>query len=76
MTRLREVFLGFTKSEFGCYVGLGTKTRHEVKGIGTIRFQLEEGGFLEIKHMLFVLELRVNLLLVSSFIDGGYGITF
>jgi hypothetical protein len=37
---------------------------------------LEAGGFLVIEHMLYILEVRVNLLLVSSFEDGGYGITF
>jgi hypothetical protein len=54
----------------------GTKTRHEVKGIGNIRFQLEASGFLKIEHIVFFPELRVNLLLVSTFKDGGYGITF
>lgn len=35
---LRVVFLNFTEIDFDCYVGLGTKTRHEVKGIGIVRF--------------------------------------
>ena len=45
-----------------------------MKGIETIRFQLEVGGFLEIEHMLFVLDLRVNLLSISSFEDGDMGL--
>ena len=73
---LREVFLSFTKIDSDFYLALGAKTRHMVEGIGTIRFQLEVGGFLVIEHMLYVLELSVNLLLMSSFEDGGYGITF
>lgn len=76
VTRLREIFLSFTKIDFDCYVGYKTKGKHEVKGIGTVRFQLEVGGFLEIEHMLFVPKLRMNLHSVSSFKDGGYGITF
>lgn len=47
-----------------------------MKGIGTIRFQLEACGFMEIEHMLFVPKLRVNLLSVSTLEDGGDGITF
>lgn len=76
VTGLRMVLLRFTKNESDSYVGSRTNTRNEVKGIVTIRFQLEEGGLMEIEHMLFVIELRVNLLLQSSFKDGGNGITF
>ena len=76
MTRLSAVFLSFTKTDSNCYVGSRTKTRHGLKAIRTVRFQLEKGGFLVIEHMLYVLELNVNLLSVSTFEDGGYGITF
>lgn len=31
---------------------------------------------MDIEHMLFVPKIRVNLLLVLYFEDGGYGITF
>jgi hypothetical protein len=48
VTGLREIFFIFTKIDFDSYVGHRTKIRHEVKGIGTVRFQLEVGGFLVI----------------------------
>ena len=46
-----------------------------MKGIGIVRFQLDIGVFLVIEHMLYAWELSVNLLLVSTFKDRGYGIT-
>ena len=76
LTRLREVFLSFIEIDSYFYVGSRTKTRHKEKEIGTVRFQLEDGGFMVIEHMLYVSELSVNLLSVLSFEDRGYGITF
>jgi hypothetical protein len=53
-------------------VGSGTNTRHAVKGVSYVRFQLESGGFMGIEHMLYLLELKVNLLSLSTFEDEGY----
>jgi hypothetical protein len=47
-----------------------------VKGVGCVRFQLESGGSLEVAEVLFVLELKVSLLLVSTLEDEGYGVVF
>jgi hypothetical protein len=76
MTRMRSVFLIFSEIDLDCYVGSGTNTRHAVKGVGYVRFQLESRGFLGIEHMLFVPELKVNFLSVSYFKDEGYGVVF
>jgi hypothetical protein len=44
-------------------------TRHvlDVEGVGSFRFQLESGGYLELVEVLYVLEQSVNLLSISSF---------
>jgi hypothetical protein len=47
-----------------------------VRGVGSVRFQLEFGGLLELDGVLFVPELRVNLLSVSAFEDVGYCVLF
>ena len=44
-----------------------------IRGVGTIRFQLDLGGVLEIHRVLFVPGMRVSKLSVSSFEDEGYG---
>jgi hypothetical protein len=41
-----------------------------------VRFQLESGGSLEVAEVLFVPELKVNLLSVSALEDEGYGVVF
>ena len=43
-----------------------------VRGVGSVRFQLEFGGLLELDGVLFVPGLRVNLLSVSALEDVGY----
>jgi hypothetical protein len=76
MTGMRSIFLTFSKIDADLYVGYGTDTRQEIKGYGYVRFQFESGGFLRIKHMLYVPYLKVNLLLFASFEDEGYNVTF
>jgi hypothetical protein len=47
-------------------------TMHAVKGVGCVRFQLESGGSLEVDEVMFVPELKVNLLFVSTLEDMGH----
>jgi hypothetical protein len=57
-------------------VGCGTSTIHAVKGVGHVRFQLESGGSLEVVEVLFVIELKVIFLSISTLEDFGYGVMF
>jgi len=41
-----------------------------------MRFQLESGGFLELAKVLFVPDLSINLLSVSSLEVDGCGVVF
>jgi hypothetical protein len=78
MTGMRFVFLSFSEIGSGNYVGCGVSTRHvlAVEGVGSVRFQLESGGYLELAEVLYVPELSMNLLSVSSFEIDGCGIVF
>lgn len=69
MTRMRLVFLSFIEIDTSSYVGCGANTRHvlAVKGVGSVKFQLESRGSLELYGVLFVLELPVNLPSVLAF---------
>ena len=44
-----------------------------IRGVGTVKFQLDLGEILEIHEMLFVPGMRVSKLSKSSFEDEGYG---
>jgi hypothetical protein len=76
MTRMKLVFLTFSKIDPNLYVGFGTNTRQEIREFGYVRFQLELGGFMGIEHMLYVQYLKVMLLSVAAFKDQGYAVTF
>jgi hypothetical protein len=76
MTGMRFVFLSFSEINSNCYVGCGASTRHAVKGVGCVRFQLESGGFLELVEVLLVPELPVYLLSMSTLEVDGCEVVF
>jgi hypothetical protein len=57
-------------------VGCGDNTRHAVKGVGCMRFQLDLGGFLELAKVFLVPYLEVNLISLSSLEVEGCGVVF
>jgi hypothetical protein len=59
-----RVFLDFTKTGHGRQVVKEGGMARVVRGVGSVRFQLEFGGVLELDGVLFVPGLRVNLLSV------------
>jgi hypothetical protein len=76
MTRIWRVFIDFTKTGPGQQVvneGCMARVVHEV---GSVRFQLEFGGLLELDGVLFVPRLRVNLFSISTLDDVGYCVLF
>jgi hypothetical protein len=68
MTRTHELFTNWSKMDSDLHMELGTHAKCGVEGIGTVKFQLESGGFLEVANVLYVPELKMNLL---SFDNGG-----
>jgi hypothetical protein len=57
-------------------VEFGTHAMSGVEGVGTVRFQLESGGSLEVADVLYVPESRRNLLVVLALEDKGYVVLF
>ena len=45
----------------------------EIRGVGTVKFQLDLEEILEVNKVLFVLGMKVNRLSMSSLEDDGYG---
>jgi hypothetical protein len=76
MNRMRSIFLSFLESDTNIFMGSGTNTRQEIIWYRYVIFYLKSGGFLGIKHMLYIPELKVNLLSVVSFEDEGYAVSF
>jgi hypothetical protein len=69
MMGVRLVFLSVSKTGLDSHVGSGADTMHAVKGVGCVRFQLESGGSLEVAEVLYVPEMKVNLLFVAALED-------
>jgi hypothetical protein len=76
MTGMRSVFLSVSETGSDSHVGSGADTMHAVKGVGCVRFQLESGGSLEVVGVMYVPELKVNLLSVAALEDMGYAVMF
>jgi hypothetical protein len=76
MTGMRSVFLSVSETGLDCHVKNGARTRHAVKGVGCVRFQLESGVSLEVDEVMYVPELKVNLLSISTLEDMGYEVMF
>jgi hypothetical protein len=75
-TRMRLVFLSLSKTDSDYYVDVGTCPQLAVKGVGSVKFQLELGGFLEVFRVLYVPKMMVNLLSVSSLEVDRFGVAF
>lgn len=58
------------------HVECSVDTKHAVKGVGTVLFQLESGGSLKVADVLYVPKLKMNLLSVSALEDKGYAVVF
>jgi hypothetical protein len=76
MTGMRSVFLSVLETISDSPVGSGADTMHALKGVGCVIFQLESGGSLEVDEVMFVPELKVNLVSVSTLEDMGYVVMF
>jgi hypothetical protein len=76
MTGMRSVFLSVLETGSDCHVKNGARTRHAVKGVGCVRFQLESRVSLEVDEVMYVQELKVNLLSISALEDMGYDVMF
>jgi hypothetical protein len=76
MTWTKSMFLNVTEIDLDYNVNCGADPQLAVKGVGNVRFQLESGGFLEVAEVLYILEMTVNLLSVSSLDVSGFGVVF
>jgi hypothetical protein len=76
MTVMRSVFLSVSETCSDFHVKNGACTRHVVKGVGCVRFQLQSRVSLEVDEMMDVPKLKVSLLSISALEDMGYEVMF
>jgi hypothetical protein len=76
MTGMRSMFLSVSETSSNCHVKSGATTRHAVKGVGCVRFQLDSRVSLEVDEVMYVSKLKVNLLSISALEDMEYEVMF
>lgn len=78
MTRMKNVFLNYSELDSRSFVRCGVSTRHVlvVKGVGSVKFQLELDGYLELTEVLYVPKVPMNILFISRFEMDGCGLMF
>jgi hypothetical protein len=76
MTELRLVFLDLIEIDSDCRVKCGDNPQLAVKGVGRVIFQLESGGLLEVGKVLYIPELTINFLSVSTLDESRFGVVF
>jgi hypothetical protein len=57
-------------------VNCGDGPQLAVKGVERVRFQQESGGLLEVSEVLYIPELTINFLSVSTLDESGFGVVF
>jgi hypothetical protein len=76
MMGMKSVFLSVSEAGSDSHVGSGVGTMHVVKGVECVRFQLESSSSLEVVGVMYVSELKVNLLSVATLEDMEYAVMF
>jgi hypothetical protein len=72
MKGTHELFISWLETNSNIHVELGTHAKYGAKGVGTVKFQLDSRGSLEVENFLYVPNIRRNFLLVSTLEDKGY----
>jgi hypothetical protein len=72
----RALFNSLMKKDSRIHVELGDDVKYTMKGEGTILFQLESGGSLEAQDVLYVPQLKSNLLPVSVIEKRSFVVMF
>ena len=66
--KIEEIALGhFVETDIG-------NSQAEIRGVKTVKFQLNLGEIIEVNRVLFVLGMKVSKLSMSSLEDDGYGL--
>jgi hypothetical protein len=76
MTGTHELFTSWLETELDLHVEIDTLAKYGIEGVGTVRFELESGGFLKVADVLYVPEPKKNFLSVSFLEDMDFAITF
>jgi len=75
-TGYKEVLHNLIEKETNLEIVLGDNMKYPVKGVGNISLKLNQGNTIHLQDVLYVLDLKKNLVSISAMEDKGYKVTF
>jgi len=75
-TRYKEALSNLVEKKTNLEIILGDNATYPVKGIGTVTPHLNQGQTLYLQEVLFVLDLKKNLVSIFAMEDKGFKVTF
>eukprot|EP00253_Pinus_taeda_P036666 PITA_36666 len=75
-TGYKEVFHNLIEKETNLEIILGDNMKYPVKGVGNVSLKLNQGNTIHLQDVLYVPNLKKNLVSISAMEDKGYKVTF
>eukprot|EP00253_Pinus_taeda_P032546 PITA_32546 len=75
-TGYKEALSNLIEKETNLEIVLGNNAKYPVKGVGNVTLQLNQGNTIHLQEVLYVPDLKRNLVSISAMEDKGYKVTF
>eukprot|EP00253_Pinus_taeda_P026491 PITA_26491 len=75
-TGYKEVLHNLIEKETNLEIVLGDNMKYPVKGVGNVSLKLNQGNTIHLPDVLYVPDLKNNLVSISAMEDKGYKVTF
>eukprot|EP00253_Pinus_taeda_P024331 PITA_24331 len=75
-TGYKEVLHNLVEKETNLEIVLGDDMKYPVKGVGNVSLELNQGNTIHLQDVLYVPDLKKNLVSISAMEDKGYKVTF
>eukprot|EP00253_Pinus_taeda_P001615 PITA_01615 len=75
-TSYKEALYNLIKKETNLEIVLGDNSKYPVKGVGNVILQLNHGNTIHLQDVLYVPDLKKNLVSISAMEDKGYKVAF
>lgn len=76
MTGDKNLFSALEEKDLKMRIEMGDDGRYSVSGVGTVAFHWEHGAPLTLTDVMYVPELKKNLVSVTMLEDKGYDVVF
>jgi len=75
-TEYKEALSNLIENDTDLKIILGDDATYSVKGVGNVTLQLNQGNTLHLQEVLYVPDLKKNLVSISAMEDKGFKVAF